>query len=62
METELRFRLLVEAFADHAIFTLDTSGHIVNWDQGLRLWRRIGDAFARRTFAASRGPFQRTYV
>jgi PAS domain S-box-containing protein len=35
-ETERRFRLLVEAVADYAIFMLDPDGHIVNWNTGAR--------------------------
>jgi PAS domain S-box-containing protein len=35
-ETERRFRLLVEAVADYAIFMLDPAGHIVNWNRGAR--------------------------
>jgi PAS domain S-box-containing protein len=35
-ETERRFRLLVEAVADYAIFMLDPDGHVVNWNTGAR--------------------------
>ncbi|MGA8057709.1 MAG: PAS domain S-box protein [Candidatus Binataceae bacterium] len=33
-ETERRFRLLVEAVTDYAIFMLDPAGNIVNWNAG----------------------------
>ena len=33
-ETERRFRLLVESVTDYAIFMLDLSGHVVNWNSG----------------------------
>ena len=33
-ETERRFRLLVEGVTDYAIYMLDPSGHIVNWNPG----------------------------
>src|SRR6185437_2940517 len=33
-ETEQRFRLLVDAVTDYAIFMLDTKGHIVSWNPG----------------------------
>ncbi|MBV8070662.1 MAG: response regulator, partial [Acidobacteriaceae bacterium] len=33
-ETERRFRLLVDAVTDYAIFMLDPTGHIVNWNTG----------------------------
>jgi PAS domain S-box-containing protein len=33
-ETERRFRLLVEGVTDYAIFMLDPSGNIVNWNLG----------------------------
>ena len=33
-ETERRFRLLVEAVTDYAIFMLDPAGNVVNWNQG----------------------------
>jgi PAS domain S-box-containing protein len=33
-DTERRFRLLVEAVTDYAIFMLDPAGHIVNWNPG----------------------------
>jgi PAS domain S-box-containing protein len=33
-ETERRFRLLVEAVIDYAIYMLDPTGHVVNWNQG----------------------------
>ena len=32
-ETERRFRLLVEGVTDYAIFMLDPTGHVVNWNQ-----------------------------
>ena len=33
-DTERRFRLLVEGVTDYAIYMLDPSGHIVNWNTG----------------------------
>ncbi|HZS84205.1 MAG TPA: ATP-binding protein [Stellaceae bacterium] len=36
IETERRFRLLVDAVADYSIFMLDTSGHVINWNSGAR--------------------------
>ena len=33
-QSEERFRLLVEAVQDYAIFMLDTEGHIVSWNNG----------------------------
>jgi PAS domain S-box-containing protein len=33
-ESERNFRLLVEGITDYAIFMLDTSGHITNWNKG----------------------------
>ena len=33
-QSEERFRLLVEAVSDYAIFMLDTGGHIVSWNAG----------------------------
>ncbi len=33
-ESERRFRLLVEAVTDYAIFMLDTQGHVVKWNPG----------------------------
>jgi PAS domain S-box-containing protein len=35
-EAERRFGLLVEAVSDYAIFMLDTTGRIVNWNTGAR--------------------------
>jgi len=34
LETERRFRLLVESVVDYAIFMLDTDGRITNWNAG----------------------------
>jgi len=34
LETERRFRLLVEGVTDYSIFMLDPTGHIVNWNAG----------------------------
>jgi PAS domain S-box-containing protein len=34
VETERRFRLLVESVTDYAIFMLDPSGKIINWNPG----------------------------
>jgi PAS domain S-box-containing protein len=36
-ESDERFRLLVEAVADYAIYMLDPSGHIVSWNSGAQL-------------------------
>jgi PAS domain S-box-containing protein len=33
-QSEERFRLLIEAVQDYAIFMLDTTGHIVSWNSG----------------------------
>jgi len=33
-ESERDFRLLVEGITDYAIYMLDTSGHITNWNKG----------------------------
>ncbi len=33
-ETERRFRLLVEGVTDYAIFMLDGSGNVINWNKG----------------------------
>ncbi|HTP81744.1 MAG TPA: ATP-binding protein, partial [Alphaproteobacteria bacterium] len=33
-DTERRFRLLVDAVTDYAIFMLDPGGHVVNWNPG----------------------------
>lgn len=33
-ESENRFRLLVDGVADHAIFMLDPTGHLTNWNSG----------------------------
>ena len=33
-ESEERFRLLVEGAKDHAIFMLDTAGHVTSWNEG----------------------------
>jgi PAS domain S-box-containing protein len=33
-ESEHRFRLLVQGVADYAIFMLDPSGHVTNWNSG----------------------------
>src|SRR5438309_2328177 len=33
-ESEHRFRLLVEAVQDYAIFTLDAGGHVNSWNVG----------------------------
>ena len=42
-ETERRFRLLVEAVNDYAIFMLDPTGHIVNWNRGARRIKGYAD-------------------
>ena len=35
-QSEERFRLMVEAVRDYAIFMLDTTGHIVSWNEGAK--------------------------
>lgn len=35
-QSEERFRLMVEAVRDYAIFMLDTKGHIISWNEGAR--------------------------
>lgn len=37
LESEERYRLIVEAVRDYSIFMLDTQGHIVTWNDGGRL-------------------------
>jgi PAS domain S-box-containing protein len=34
MESETRFRLLVDSVKDYAIFMLDLSGHVISWNEG----------------------------
>jgi PAS domain S-box-containing protein len=52
-ESERRFRLLVEALTDYAIFMLDPKGNIVNWNtgaeriKGYRAEEIIGQHFSR---------------
>ena len=52
-ESERRFRLLVEALTDYAIFMLDPEGNIVNWNTGAERIKRyraeeiIGQHFSR---------------
>jgi PAS domain S-box-containing protein len=41
-ESERRFRLLVEAVTDYAIFMLDPEGNIVNWNTGAQRINRYG--------------------
>ena len=41
-ESERRFRLLVEAVTDYAIFMLDPEGNIVNWNAGAQRIKRYG--------------------
>ena len=36
-ESELRYRSLVEAVQDYAIFRLDTKGYITSWNEGIEL-------------------------
>jgi PAS domain S-box-containing protein len=36
LESERRFRLLVQGITDYAIFMLDLEGRVVNWDTGAR--------------------------
>jgi PAS domain S-box-containing protein len=36
LESEERFRLLVEGVKDHAIFMLDADGHVTTWNSGAR--------------------------
>jgi len=35
-KNEERFRLMVEAVRDYAIFMLDTTGHIISWNEGAK--------------------------
>jgi PAS domain S-box-containing protein len=35
-QNEERFRLMVEGVRDYAIFMLDTTGHIISWNEGAR--------------------------
>jgi PAS domain S-box-containing protein len=35
-ESDMRFRLLVEGVADHALYMLDRSGYVTNWNSGAR--------------------------
>ena len=52
-ESERRFRLLVEGVRDYAIYMLDPTGHIVNWNPGaerFKGYRReeiVGEHFSR---------------
>ncbi|PYQ15157.1 MAG: hybrid sensor histidine kinase/response regulator [Acidobacteria bacterium] len=52
-QSEERFRLLVEAVTDYAVFMLDTSGHVVSWNpgaeriKGYRAGEIIGSHFSR---------------
>ena len=34
LQSEERFRLLVEGVRDYAIFMLDTEGHVLSWNAG----------------------------
>ena len=34
VETELRFRMIIQGITDYAIFMLDADGHITNWNLG----------------------------
>jgi PAS domain S-box-containing protein len=51
-DSEERFRLLVDGIHDHAIFTLDPEGHVVNWNaaaEHVTGWREqeiLGSRFA----------------
>lgn len=38
-ESEQRFRLLVEAVTDYAIFMLDTDGHVASWNAGAQRFK-----------------------
>ena len=41
-QTEERFRLLVEAVGDYAIFMLDSNGYILTWNLGAQRIKRLG--------------------
>jgi PAS domain S-box-containing protein len=43
-ESERRFRLLVEAVTDYAIFMLDPDGYVVNWNPGAERLKGYTDA------------------
>jgi PAS domain S-box-containing protein len=52
-ETERRFRMLVEAVQDYAIFTLDAGGHVNSWNVGAeRLKGYKADEILGRHFSA----------
>ena len=52
-ETERRFRILVEAVQDYAIFTLDADGHVNSWNVGAeRLKGYKADEILGRSFSA----------
>jgi PAS domain S-box-containing protein len=52
-ETERRFRMLVEAVQDYAIFTLDADGHVNSWNVGAeRLKGYKADEILGRHFSA----------
>jgi PAS domain S-box-containing protein len=52
-ETEWRFRILVEAVQDYAIFTLDADGHVNSWNVGAeRLKGYKADEILGRHFSA----------
>ena len=52
-ETERRFRILVEAVQDYAIFTLDADGHVNSWNVGAeRLKGYKADEILGRHFSA----------
>ena len=50
-QSEERFRLMVDAVRDYAIFMLDSTGHIVSWNEGpsaskaIQLMRLLGNIF-----------------
>ncbi|WP_448202977.1 PAS domain S-box protein [Azospirillum sp. sgz302134] len=52
-QSEERFRLLVQGVTDYAIFMLDTSGHVTNWNAGAQRMKGysadeiIGEHFSR---------------
>ncbi|WP_247892745.1 PAS domain-containing protein [Azospirillum baldaniorum] len=52
-QSEARFRLLVQGVIDYAIFMLDTTGHITNWNSGAQRMKGyaaeeiIGEHFSR---------------
>ncbi len=50
---EERYRLLVDAITDYAIYMLDADGHVVSWNpgaqrfKGYEAWEILGEHFSR---------------